>query len=376
MNAVICIPVYKEKISYYEEISLQQVNRILSKWDKVYIAPESLSFKYGNNYSVVRFPNEFFVSKDTYSDLLMEKSFYQVFSDYDFLLVYQLDAFVFADKMAYFCNLNYDFIGAPGRGGMWRYFHVGNGGFSLRKIKSCIKILNNKREIMQSLRKRYQWRSVPEDIFWGYCGYVQDVDFCVPSSRLASKFSVENDYVHGMRDIKKYGLPFGCHYWQGENYMFWKNYIESFGYILPRKKGDYKYNSLEKDSKKRVVYLAKRYLRQNKDGIINLQRILSPDAEYAIFGAGRNGKDCIRFFQEIPIKYNIKKIYDNKPAVCSIDGISVCKPYGYIDCRTKIIIASLNYEGEIKKQLKKMGMKEMIDFISFYDLCDMILCER
>lgn len=42
-----------------------------------------------------------------------------------------------------------------------------------------------------------------EDLFWGYCVWNKDIDFKVPSARLASKFSAQNDYCHGIRDVKK-----------------------------------------------------------------------------------------------------------------------------------------------------------------------------
>ena len=35
------------------------------------------------------------------------------FLEYQYMLIYQLDAFVFEDKLDYFCELGYDYIGIP-----------------------------------------------------------------------------------------------------------------------------------------------------------------------------------------------------------------------------------------------------------------------
>jgi hypothetical protein len=62
--------------------------------------------------------------------------------------MYHLDSLVFNSNLHYWCNLNYDFIGAPWIKGPdlpWlREEGVGNGGFSLRKVKSFLNLLNSR----------------------------------------------------------------------------------------------------------------------------------------------------------------------------------------------------------------------------------------
>ena len=127
-TVVVGIPVYKDNISDFERIALRQADRVLSAYKKVFIAPNSLSFDYGFSYNIVRFPDRFFSSTASYSELLMNPNFYQIFATYNYLLIYQLYAFVFYDSLQEICAWGYDYIGAPLRGTDWYLFHVGNGG--------------------------------------------------------------------------------------------------------------------------------------------------------------------------------------------------------------------------------------------------------
>ena len=149
LSVVVGIPVYKKIISYLERIALIQVDRVLFDYKKVFIAPESLSFDYGFGYDVIKFPDRYFVSTESYSELLMSEMFYKRISEFEFLLIYQLDAFVFFDSLKEFCSLGYDYIGAPVKSEDWKYFHVGNGGLSLRNIKKCMEVLRYKKEVIR-----------------------------------------------------------------------------------------------------------------------------------------------------------------------------------------------------------------------------------
>jgi hypothetical protein len=44
---------------------------------------------------------------------MLSIDFYKRFRDYKFILIYQLDAYVFRDELEYWCEQDYDFIGAP-----------------------------------------------------------------------------------------------------------------------------------------------------------------------------------------------------------------------------------------------------------------------
>lgn len=236
MSAAVVIPIYKENLNEFEKISLQQVQKILGRYEIIFFAPEGKNFSYTQNYKVVHFPQQFFQGVSGYNTLMLSPSFYEKFLDYDFILIYQLDAFVFSDKLEYFCSLGYDYIGAA-----WPYIwkpvptnviddkkiilRVGNGGFSLRNTKSCYNILFNNSDILGKLK------DLPEDVIFSYFGFFKQFDFNVAPINISYKFSTEY-FIE--RIIKKnHGeLPFGCHAWHDFSGNSYIRIFNQFGYNL------------------------------------------------------------------------------------------------------------------------------------------------
>lgn len=79
---------------------------------------------------------------------MLNPDLYKRFIDYEFMLVYQLDAWVFRDELFYWCDQGFDYIGAPWYEGYEKATHTskiispsGNGGFSLRKNNSIMNAL-------------------------------------------------------------------------------------------------------------------------------------------------------------------------------------------------------------------------------------------
>ena len=365
MNKVIIgIPVYRQKLSETEEVALNQVIRILGKYKIVFIAPDTLSFDYHHNLEIIRFPNIFFKSRESYSELLLSEEFYLRIQEYTFLLIYQLDAFVFKDELEYFCDLGFDYIGAPQRGHDWSFFHVGNGGLSLRNIKKSLKMVRNRETIVKKMYGLMQFDYFAEDVFFSYCGYDKNIDYRVPSVKIAARFSTDSDLGHGMRDIRKRGLPFGCHYWPTLNYNIWKPYIESFGYKLPNK---FTVDCLAGARGRRTAYLYRRYIRSKRwlkvdDYIMNKLRDVG---QISIYGAGKWGQKCVDFLSEIHAYNKIVCIYDRK-RLGNLAGIPVVEPQKDIIRIKKsfIIISTPLYEDEIKSVLKEWNLQEGKDFVT------------
>ena len=129
---------------------------------------------------------------------MLDVELYRSFSSYAYMLVYQLDAFVFNDRLLEFCSMGYDYIGSPmRRTDSWRDIgcSVGNGGFSLRKISSMLRVLRRKKEIFA--RRPEAWeenRFLPaEDLFFSFCATIPELDFHVPDFRTALEFAVGDD---------------------------------------------------------------------------------------------------------------------------------------------------------------------------------------
>ena len=156
-KVAVVIPTYSEKLAKHELISLHQLCKVLGNYDKFFVAPEGLKIEYGDFASGIRveyFPKAFFKSTITYSQLLLSENFYARFAGYEYILIHQLDVFVFKDRLMEFCQLGYDYIGAPALKyvPLWRFIdaRVGNGGLSLRKVASCRRLVSNSEYMMKS----------------------------------------------------------------------------------------------------------------------------------------------------------------------------------------------------------------------------------
>ncbi|RYF26389.1 MAG: hypothetical protein EOO42_01625 [Flavobacteriales bacterium] len=264
-RACIVVPMYKEELTSFEVISLQQCFKVLGEYDIYFVIPTRLATAIANNsfikskqaqYKV--FSNHFFLSTIGYNRLLKKPDFYKAFSAYEFMLIYQLDAFVFKNELAYWCNQGYDYIGAPfiqkNEDGTCVITGQGNGGFSLRKISSCyhavkqIKKLSFKHPFFSSEKPFHinLWRDIKynliynfsfypfqpvvnEDVFWAELIPLAFKKFKVPKASDAIPFSFEvcPSYLLTVNGGK---LPFGCHAWYKYEPNFWAPYIKEAGH--------------------------------------------------------------------------------------------------------------------------------------------------
>jgi len=274
----IVIPLYNEKLNPYEEISLLQCLRILGKHDIYITHPKKKNIqltgeftKNPANIHFKSFPGKYFRSPQTYNRLLTSKKYFYAFRDYEYILMYHPDAFVFKDELADWCEKGYDYIGAPmyeydGTIHPSEYLGIGNGGFSLHKTKSAIKVLSSMRRVysIAGLLKwylKYNWKGrirylpyfirvflglagrshylfnylrLNEDVFWGVLVPKAFSWYRVPEFKEAIQFSMEYNckklYIENGEK-----LPFGCHQWyKGEFLEFWHEKIEACGYVLPK----------------------------------------------------------------------------------------------------------------------------------------------
>ena len=151
MNShAIAIIAYRPDPDNDELASLRQCFVTLGNHPLLLICPESLqedvymleAARSGVQLSLVRFSDHWFRSVSTYNKLMLSVDFYERFSVYEYLLVYQLDAWVFSDELDNWCARGYSYIGAPffnDRGELFPF--AGNGGFSLRKVPDFLALL-------------------------------------------------------------------------------------------------------------------------------------------------------------------------------------------------------------------------------------------
>ncbi|MBO7213161.1 MAG: hypothetical protein J6U99_01215, partial [Rikenellaceae bacterium] len=110
-RVVVVIPTYRNELSEWEKLSLEQCVKVLSKNHHIKIvAPEGID---SHGLQVERFDSKFFDGLAGYNKLMLAAEFYDRFSDYDYILIYQLDGWVFRDRLNEWCSQGWDYIGAP-----------------------------------------------------------------------------------------------------------------------------------------------------------------------------------------------------------------------------------------------------------------------
>lgn len=241
-KAIIAIPAYKKDPTEFEKISFIQCCKVLGKHTFSLVCPNDLDISvyekifnsYNINFTIARFENDFFESAEKYNCLMLSIDFYKKFEEYEFMLVYQLDAYVFRSELDYWCEKDFDYIGAP----WFENFSLsnansklldiaGNGGFSLRKISSFVKVLNHTKKTAVFIRE-YIRNGQNEDVFFAkFAKNIKD-DFKVANSKEAMHFSFECQprKLYEMIDNK---LPFGCHGWERYDFDFWESFINLEG---------------------------------------------------------------------------------------------------------------------------------------------------
>lgn len=265
-SACIVIPIYRTTLSGAEQLSLRQCLAVLGNHPIFIAKPASLDLQQllasNPQLRCENFPDEFFKGIDGYNRLMLSDSFYQRFSAYEYLLIYQLDAFVFFDQLIDWCRQGYDYVGAPWiprSKPMWPSLRVktkqklyqwlnvkdnkhggahhaqydylgGNGGLSLRRITTM-------RRILQEFNHR-----LGPYLLGRHHTYNEDIFFCVEANRFAThvrlapfaealQFSWESHPAAAVA-LNHGELPFGCHGWDKLYRDQWRPIFRALGHNL------------------------------------------------------------------------------------------------------------------------------------------------
>lgn len=252
----IIIPFYTTSLSKEEWFSLDRCFEITGgRHDIVFVIPnhlsiDSLSLRYGNLFRVERFDDHYFESIDGYNELMLSTPFYERFLTSKYILIYQADCYLFTDNLEDWCNLGYDYVGAPWINKthytkLWyrlfiktkkifvnkhSYEHlklaVGNGGFSLRKtVKFHALTIELKKEIVLYLNNRGT-SIFNEDIFWSIEVNRTKERLRIAPYSIALSFAFD-DFPAVAYSLTNEQLPMGCHGWTKERCRdFWRDKID------------------------------------------------------------------------------------------------------------------------------------------------------
>lgn len=265
INACVVIPIHSSTPTNNELVAFKRCYEILNKHDIYILTYPELNL---NAYkTIISNINIKFISKNNlaslmnYNKMKIDLSFYYLFTEYHYLLTYELDAYVFRDDLDLWVNKNLDYIGAPFVklvNNKLEIVSVGNSGFSLRKVSKCIDCLEKIHTLMQlaeiinKLKLKYLIKFIAyferyfntkffvqarlisaytndiyihEDVFW--CKYISFLfpDFLLSEKNLALSFSFER-YPAKSYILNNNTLPFGCHAWSKYEPEFWQKYMK------------------------------------------------------------------------------------------------------------------------------------------------------
>jgi hypothetical protein len=258
-TAVVVVPVYKTDLGDNELLSLKRSLRVLANHPFAIACPEGLDLGpllpllQSVSYSVERFHPDFFKGLSGYNQLMLSEAFYQAFEEYAYVLICQMDVFVFEDRLQYWCEQGYDYVGAPWMASKQtflnrlflrinnafkkrkksteHYFKVGNGGFSLRKTEAMLRAVRRRKEgLEQSAPELARWH--PQNI------YIEDLYFSlvaptlmpmrIPDYVKATGFCIDRKPELALK-LNHGTLPFACHrFYDPKVGAFWKPIISPY----------------------------------------------------------------------------------------------------------------------------------------------------
>jgi hypothetical protein len=246
-----------------ESISLRHLLFYLGGYKVFLVAPKHLRVSIPD-FEIVRFPGKFFGSAKAHGRMLSCRKFYERFADYKYILIYHLDSLVFSDQLLQWCEADLDYIGAPWFNcpdSPWvEVPRVGNGGFTLMKIESVLKVFDSplptidpreywekyyanrpKLDRYLSLPKRYlkylptfnssrwhllrmQQADINNDYFWADEAVRYYPAFKVASFEQGLQFAFEVS-PRICFEMNHRRLPFGCHAWPKYDRGFWEPHL-------------------------------------------------------------------------------------------------------------------------------------------------------
>jgi hypothetical protein len=264
-RVAVMVPLPSPRLREDEEVSMSHLRKYLDHYDKFLLVPKGMDARM-EGFRVMELDRRHFGSAANHNRMLYRTDFWEKFADYEYVLMYHLDALVFSDQLQDWCARGLDYIGAPFlicADAPWvRVERCGNGGFALYRVPSVLKVLWNrylddpwkcvedrcwrfiefqrkclrpvraampswmKGRVTASLRgqlKKMDHIEVNErgnDLFWSDKAKHYLPEFKVGSLEQGLAFAFE---MEPRRCLERTGgrMPFGCHAWGRYDRAFW-----------------------------------------------------------------------------------------------------------------------------------------------------------
>lgn len=256
----IVVPVYKNRLNEFELRSLQSTFRhfgglyLLVLLKPAQLDTSNLEQQFPFN-RIETFDDSFFDSINSYNRLMMSADFYRRFDHTEYILICQLDVFLFRNDLDRWLTYDYDYVGAPWvskskmgliknrfkmlvskylsgtrRERIYKYEikgKIGNGGFSLRKVKTFVYLCTQLQEDMNSYLTNQHNLYFNEDLYFGVVPSRKGFSFKTPTVADALSFSFDI-YPALLYKLSAYTLPMAAHGWYSKKHLpFWKDKVET-----------------------------------------------------------------------------------------------------------------------------------------------------
>lgn len=266
-SVAVVVPTRTLELDPDEHVSFRQLRLVLGAYDTYLVLPDDLDGTL-DGLPVKQVAADYFRGpKRRNQQLMISPELYGAFRGYEFVLIYQLDSLVLSDELAAWCEAGWDNIGAPwtrhAPDGTLALTGVGNGGFALRRVESCLRVAMLARRPLPRLRtaawfagsvgrrlvthlpgtvrriatSRGKVRTaaavvhgalastfVTEDKFWSEMAPRLDPTFRIPPPETALSFAFET-HPRECFELNGRRRPFGCHKWWFHDREFWEPYL-------------------------------------------------------------------------------------------------------------------------------------------------------
>ncbi len=292
-SCVVVVPLHTLELHANEVAALTNALRKLSDHEFILLHKRSISsqellarlgqnqVERGRAIHCVTVADECLASIQSYNKMLLQAWFYRLFEAWDYLLIFQLDAWILESNLQTWLQKGYSYLGAPWTGELGPDTPdsgVGNGGLSLRRVRDMLAVFEDQKRLRtvpvfrwgflawrMTLFRRYnlfpawQWPllfskrlilfarmslgwhntldyfikiGIQEDHILGI--YVPHVFpwFQLPPMQEAAGFAIE---ANPRRTREYYGIkrPFGCHAWEKFDRSFWvETYPDEFSSLV------------------------------------------------------------------------------------------------------------------------------------------------
>lgn len=252
----IAVPVYRPFLDEQERVSLDSTFRVLGHHHLVMVKPEGLDTSdLDRRYpfaGVETFDPAYFTSIQGYNRLLLSTGFYERFLASEYLLICQLDVFVFRDDLAAWVDRGYDYVGAPWfsktavsavihrvkmhasklflgvKDKVYRYEtrnRVGNGGFSLRKTATHHHLSVVMKANIEHYLANQGTHHFHEDIFWSIEPSKKGHPHRTPTAEQALAFAFDINPGR-LYELAGRRLPMAAHGWYKKRQLaFWAPHV-------------------------------------------------------------------------------------------------------------------------------------------------------